>query len=230
MRRVPLLAILLAGCGTAPEFATSGPYAIDVEAFDDDQRPRLRRVLDQPTAMVDLPLTEVKSRPEIYEFLLANLSFTAGVLRAQAKAKYRIWREDERSDIIDDGAGVLVRLTLFRRDGGRRVYYSYGSYDLGLFAVWCRTVIVMAYEERDGALWTQARIYAKIDGKFFEQGGKLLGLIEGAIRRRGLLFVDVASRVAEMAAEDPAALVESVKGSTEVDPAALEEFRRRFAD
>jgi hypothetical protein len=180
--------------------------------------------------MVELPLTEVHSRPDIYAYLFDNMAFTASVLRARKESIYQIWREpgEEGDIILDDRTGVVLRARNVLREPGRWVYYTYGSYDLGLFKVWGRSVIIVVYEEREGALWTQARVYAKLEGIVLEQGAKLLGLIEKTIRNRAFLFIDVATRVSEMAASEPQKLVESVEGSAEVDPAALNEFKQKF--
>ncbi len=228
-RGLVVLFLLLGGCAAAPGPPASGPWAIDLDALPGDDAERVRRAVEAPTCTVDLPETEVRSRAEIYEFLLARLPFTAGVLRARGASTYRIWAEDENAVILDDGAGVVSRMILVKDEGARKLYYTYGTYDLLILRVRCRTAIVMRWEERGGALWTSARIYAKVDGTLLEAGGKLLGLVEKAIRKRGGRFIDAAREVAELAAADAAGLAGSVEGSAEVDPAALAEFRRRFA-
>jgi hypothetical protein len=221
----------LAACASRPVLPTTGPYAIKIESFPEADQKLLRSVFDAPTAMVALPETRVASRTDIYEFLLGNLPFTAGVLRAQGRAVYKIWREpgDAPDEVrFDDTKGIQLTARLLRREPGRWTYFSKGTYNLGLFTVPGRTAIIVVYEEREGALWTQARVYAKVEGVVLEQGARLFQLVEGAIRKRGFVFIDAACSVAEMAAAEPERILRESGGSPEVDPAALEEFRRRF--
>jgi hypothetical protein len=226
---LPLLAV--AACAARPALPTSGPYAIKLESFSGENQAKLKTVFDAPTAMVELPETRVVSRPEIFAFLLGDLPFTAGVLRAQGRAAYKMWREegDPPDEVrFDDTTGIRQIVQLMRRESGRWVFFSKGTYDLGLFTVYGRSAFIVLVEERGGALWTQARVYAKVEGVVLEQGARFLGLVEGVLRRKSFAFIEAASKVAEAAAAEPGRLYRDVKGSAEVDSAALEEFRRRF--
>lgn len=219
-------------CSARPLLPTSGPYAIRLESFPEEDQARLRTVFDVPTAMVELPETRVETRPEIFEFLLGRLAFTAGVLRLQGRAAYRIWREagDPEDQVrFDDTRGIRLLARLLRREPGRWTFFSAGTYDLGLFTVYGRSVIIVLYEVRDGALFTRARVYAKVEGIVLEQGARFLGLVEGLIRRKSFVFIEAASAVAEMAAKEPERIAREAEGSAEVDPETLEEFKRRFA-
>jgi hypothetical protein len=223
--------LLLAACAARPPMPTTGPYSIAYSEFSPDDQERLSSVFDEPTAMVELPETRVETQPEIFEFLLSDLVFTAGVLRAQGKAVYRIWRDvgDPPGQVrFDDTTGIVMTAQLLKREAGRWVFYSKGTYDLGLFTVPGRSVIMVVHETRDGAVWTQARVYAKVEGVVLEQGARFLGLVEGLVRRKAFVFIEAASAVAEMAARDPAKVLKDVEGSAEVDPASVDEFRRRF--
>ncbi|MBI4566740.1 MAG: hypothetical protein HY716_18850 [Planctomycetes bacterium] len=219
---------ILTGCAAASS-RPSGPFDIPRESLGEDAV----AVLDEPSAVVDLPLTRVESRPDIYEFLLEELPFTAGVLRELGRATYRIRREarpegEPETIVFDDGEGIEVRAELVLRERTRWIYVTDGRYDLGLFSVWSRGVVIVVYEARDGALWTRARVYARLKGKVFELGALVLGLLESTIRSKALVFVDAAREVAELTAADPERLYRNVKGSREVDAGVLEEYRRRF--
>jgi hypothetical protein len=105
--------------------------------------------------MVELPETRVETRPEIFEFLLSDLVFTAGVLRAQGKAVYRIWADagDPPGQVHFDGTtGIVMTAQLLKREPGRWIYYSKGTYDLGLFTVPGRSVIMVVHETRTAVL------------------------------------------------------------------------------
>ena len=229
LRVLPLLVV--AACAARPVLPTSGPYAINLESYSPEDQVKLRSVFDAPTAMVELAETRVETRTPLYTFLLGDLAFTAGVLRAQGRAAYKIWREEgDPSDQVrfDDTTGIRQVVQLLRREPGRWVFFSKGTYDLGLFTVFGETAFIVLFEEREGALWTQARVYAKVEGVVLEQGARILGLVEGLIRRKAFVFIEAASSVAARAAADPWHLYADVKGSKEVNPATLEEFKRRF--
>jgi hypothetical protein len=214
----PVLAV--AACAARPVLPATGPYALKLETFTEDQRAMMATVLDEPTAMVELPETRVETRTQIFEHLLGDLVFTAGVLRAQGLAVYKVR--------FDDTRGICMVAQLLRREPGRHVFYSRGTYDLGLFTAFGSTLIIVVHEARDGAVWTQARVYAKVDGIVLEQGARFLGLVEGVIRRKAFVFIEAASTVAEMAAKEPDRMLRGARESPEVAPAALEEFRRKF--
>lgn len=230
IRFLPLLApLVLAACSARPAIPTTGPYALEWERFSPEDQAKLHGVFDLPTAMVELPLTKVETRTELFEFLLTDLVFTAGVLRAQKKAVYKIWRDfgDPPGQVrFDDTAGICLVAELLRREPGRWVFHSKGTFDFGIFTVPGATVIIVIHEEREGALWTHARVYAKVEGVVLEQGARFLGLVENAIRRRAFVFIEAACAVAEMAAKEPDRILGDAEGSPEIDAASLKEFRR----
>jgi hypothetical protein len=242
--RTLLLLAGLCGCSGSPvaEAPKGDPYEIPWASLSEKQREKLHRVLDNTLATVPLEPTEVKSRIDIYEFLLDELPFTAGVLRELKKSVYRIWRKpidekatDEersawrRSYLFDDEEGLRLQAEMVYRDERRSIYYTYGRYDLGIVQVWGRSVIVVVYERVKGALMTEARVYSQVEGKSIVAAAKMLsGALESAVRRKGFAFIHVAKLVAELTAEDPDLLYREVAGSKEVEAEALEEYRRRF--
>jgi hypothetical protein len=230
IRVLPLPAlIVLAACSARPLVPTTGPYALEWETFSGEDQEKLHGVFDLPTAMVELPLTKVETRTELFEYLLTDLVFTAGVLRAQKKAVYKLWRDvgDPPGQVrFDDTAGICLVAQLLKKEPGRWVFYSKGIFDFGILSVPGSTVIIVVHEEREGALWTHARVYAKVEGVVLESGARFLGLIEGAIRRRAFVFIEASCAVAEMAAKDPDQLLRDIEGSPEVDAESVEKFRR----
>ena len=222
-------ALALAACSARPVLPTTGPYAVDWDSFSAEDRELLHGVFDLPTAMVELPETKVETRTDLFEFLLANLEFTAGVLRAQKKAAYKIWRDqgDPPGQVrFDDLAGITLVAWLLKKEPGRWVYYSRGTFDFMFLTVPGSTAIIVVHEERDGAVWTRARVYAKVEGVVLESGARFLGLIENAIRKRAFVFIEASCAVSEMAAKDPDRLLADIEGSPEVDPETVRKFRK----
>ena len=125
IRLLPFLPLLFAACAARPLLPTEGPYALEWEKFTPEDQEKLHGVFDLPTAMVELPLTRVETRTELFEFLLTDLAFTAGVLRAQKKAVYKIWRDygDPPGQVrFDDTAGICLVAELLKKPSGRWVF------------------------------------------------------------------------------------------------------------
>ena len=229
MKALAFLPLVFAACSARPVLETAGPYAVDWQSFSEEDQQLLHAVFDLPTAMVELPLTKVETRTELFEFLLGNLEFTAGVLRAQKKANYKLWHDegDPPGQVrFDDLAGIRLVAWLLKKEPGRWVYYSQGMFDFAFLSVPGSTVIVVVHEEKEGAVWTQARVYAKVEGVVLESGARFLGLIENAIRKRAFVFIEASCAVSEMAAKDPDKLLADIEGSPEVDPESLRKFRK----
>lgn len=224
-----LVAGCFVGCSAGHVPRPEGAYAIPVEKLGAASREKLAKVLEDPTCMVELERTAVKSRPEVYAFLLEDLPFAAGVLRALGQAEYVITRDGQGGYVLNDQAGVKVRAEPLSREERRWVYYTYGYYDIGLFRVYGRSVIIVLCEPRGAELLTEARVYAKIENKMLEAGALAMrDSVEQSLQQKAFVFVRAARLVAELAARDPQGLHDSVFGSKDVDPASLEEFRRRF--
>jgi hypothetical protein len=238
-----LLAAGLMGCGTPTvDVPVGDPYEIPWGMLSTKQAEKVHKVLDEPTAIVNLERTEVRSRLDVYEFLLDELPFTAGVLRELKESKYLISRPvidaqatDEerkawrRTYLFDDQDGLRLQAEMVFRDARRSIYYTYGRYDLGLVQVWGRSVIVVVYQDESGALMTEARVYTQVEGKSVAAAARILaGALENAVKRKGFAFIKVAQKVAELTASNARVLYDQVKGSTELDAAVTEEYRRRF--
>lgn len=238
-----LLAAGLMGCSTPTVDVPAGdPYEIPWGTLSTKQAEKVRKVLGEPTAIVNLERTEVRSRLDVYEFLLDELPFTAGVLRELRESKYLISRPvidaqatDEqrktwrRTYLFDDQDGLRLQAEMVFRDARRSIYYTYGRYDLGLVQVWGRSVIVVVYQNEAGALMTEARVYTQVEGKSVAAAARILvGALENAVKRKGFAFIKVAQKVAELTASDARVLYDQVKGSAEIDAEVAEEYRRRF--
>jgi hypothetical protein len=220
----------LSACtGVAPP-GPGDPYAIPYEALSEKQAEPVHKVMDAPSVMVELERTAVKSRPDIYVYLMDELPFTAGVLRELGESKYEISRDAKGGYLFDDKAGLILRAELVFRDDRRWIWSTLGTYSLGIFGTARgRSVIIVRYENDGGALLTEARVYAKLEDKLLDSAAKALkGAVEKIIRDKSFVFIKAAKLVAEIAARDASGLVDTVRGSAHVDAAELEEFRRRF--
>ncbi len=206
------------------------PWAVPYALLSENQQERARKVMDAPTCMVELERTPVRSRPEVYVFLMDELPFTAGVLRELGESKYEISRDGKGGYLFNDHAGLTLRAELLRRDEGRWVWYTHGAYSLGILgSAVGRSVIVVRTAEVEGVLQTEARVYAKVESKLLESAAKAMrGLVEGVIRDKSFVFIKAARTVAELTARDAGRLYTTVRGSPHVDADVLEEFRKRF--
>lgn len=198
--------------------------------------------MDDVTVAVPLETVAVATRPELYDFLLEELPFTADVCRELGRSKYEVFRdprkpekEEEREAwrrtyYMDDKDGLKVKVELVLAERCRRIYYTYGSYDLGILpAIWGRSVIFVLWEEKDGRLVTESKVFAQVDGSFYKAVSEVLkGTVREVLKEKSAVFVKSARWVSEAAAENPRKLHEQVFGAKGVDQNALEEFRRRF--
>ena len=57
------------------------PYVVPVDQLSENQRKKVEHVLEDVAVAVPLEVEEVKSRLEIYHFLLDEMPFTGGVVR-----------------------------------------------------------------------------------------------------------------------------------------------------
>ncbi|MBI2900560.1 MAG: hypothetical protein HYY17_10265 [Planctomycetes bacterium] len=217
-------------------------YEIPYDKLSEKHRKKVRRVMEDVTVAVPLDSPSVASRREFYDFLLEELPFTAEVCREMGRSKYEVYRdprvplgEKERAAwrhtcYMEDKDGLSIKVELVLAEPNRRIFYTWGSYDLSpLPAVWGRSVIVTAWEEKDGKLLTGAKVFAQVDSAVYRALSDVFqGWVRDAVKEKSALFVRAARWVAEAAAEDPKRLYEQVKGAKGVDEEALEEFRRRF--
>lgn len=217
-------------------------FQIPWDQLSEKQKKKIRKVMDDVTVEVPVERTAVSSKMDVYDFLLEELPFTSDVVREMGKGKYEIFRDlkkpEKESELdawrhtyyLDDKDGLKLRAELIRKEEKRRIYYTYGSYDLDpLPPVWGRSVIIVTWEEKDGKLVTDGRVYAQIDSSFYKAlSGMFKDTIEGVVKDKSLLFIVAARYVSELLAEDPKKLYNQVKDAKQVDQEVLEELRKRF--
>lgn len=218
--------------GAACSAVEVDPYVVPVDQLSESQRKKVDHVLEDVAAVVPLESAEVKSRLEIYDFLLDEMSFTGGVVRELGRGKWQIARDlkEPAAFTVVDPEGYRLRFELVRKEENRRFYVTKGAFQMGFLpALEGSTLIVMRMIPEGPVVKTDAVVYVRVDTALYAGLAKgARGLLEDRVRERSNFFIRSARWVAEEAAARPDWLVMQVDGSREVDQAVLAEFRRRF--
>ena len=219
---------LMAGCAAVEV----DPYVVPVDRLSESQRLRVEHVLADVAAVVPLEAAEVKSRLEIYDFLLDEMPFTGGIVRELGRGKWQIARDpaDPAAFTVADPQGYRLRFELILKEPERRFYLTKGVFHMGILPPLEGSTLVVIRMAQDGpVIRTDAMVYVRVETPFYAQLAKgLRGTVEEKVRDRSGVFIRSARWVAEEAASRPDWLVEQVDGSHEVDQAVLAEFRKRF--
>jgi len=224
------VSLLAAGCSAV----AIDPYEIPVVRLSGKSRDDVEAILADVAAKVELETDDVRSRPDIYDFLLTEMPFTAGILRELNRGKWDIRRDPEKPDpnvftVIEPGS-MRLRFELVLKDETRRFYVCHGRYAMGLFPdLEGRTLVVVRAVPAEGVVRTNAMVYVRIDTPFYATMAKgMRSLVENVVRDKSAIFIRAARWVAEEAARRPEWLYTQVKESAQVDQAILEDFHRRF--
>jgi len=208
------------------------PYVVPLDELSESQKKKVEHVLADVAAVVPLEPADVKSRVEIYHFLLDEMPFTGGIVRELGRGKWQITRDakDPSAFLVVDPEGYRLRFELIRKEEHRRIYVTRGVFQMGLLpALEGSTVILMRMVPDGGVVKTDAVVYVRVETPFYAQLAKgVRGLLEDRVRERSGVFIKAARWVAEEAVARPDWLVMQVDGSHEVDQAVLQEFRKRF--
>ena len=219
----------LGACGSAPSV---GRTVYPFESLSEKQREEVEAILADPSAVVTLEQKEVRSRPEVYDFLLSEMEFTGGVVRELNRGKWDIYRHPDKPEAnvfyLKDPEGIWLRFEQIHRDETRRFYVTHGFFDMGLLPrLEGKTFIVMSAVPRGDVIVTDAVVTVKVVTPFYAKlVTAMRTLLERKVREKSGYFIEAATWVAEQAAERPEWLHSQVRGSTEVDPDALERFRK----
>jgi len=208
------------------------PFVVPVGELSENQRRKVEHILEDVAAVVPLEVEEVKSRPEIYDFLLDEMPFTGGVVRELGRGKWAIARDpkDPAAFTVADPDGYRIHFELLRKEPTRRIYVTQGVFQMGILpSLEGSSLIVLRTTTVDGVIHTDAMIYVRVETPFYAGLAKgMRGMVEDKVRERSSIFIRSARWVAEEAASRPDWLVMQVDGSSEVDQAVLAEFRKRF--
>ena len=218
----------MAACSAIPV----DPYVVPVDLLSEIQRKKVEHVLEDVAAVVPLEPADVKSRLEIYHFLLDEMPFTGGIVRELGRGKWQITRDPKDPDAFTvlDPDGYRLRFDLIRKEEQRRFYVTSGIFEMGILpALEGSTLVVMRMVPDGAVIKTDAVVYVRVETPFYANLAKAArGLLEGKVRERSEFFIKAARWVAEESASRPDWLVMQVDGSREVDQAVLGEFRKRF--
>jgi hypothetical protein len=218
----------MAGCSAVEV----DPYVVPLDRLSESRRKRVEHVLADVAAAVPLEAAEVKSRLEIYDFLLDEMPFTGGIVRELGRGKWKIARDpaDAAAFTVSDPQGYRLRFELILKEPTRRFYLTTGVFYMGILPpLEGSTLIVMRMAPDGAVIRTDAVVYVRVETPFYAQLAKgLRGTVEDKVRERSEVFIRSARWVAEEAASRPDWLFEQVDGSHEVDQAVLAEFRKRF--
>ncbi len=217
-------------------------YEIPFGELSERHQEKCRLVMKGLTTTVPLPLTRVETDPEVYDFLLGELPFTAAVCRILEKASYEVFRDPripEEKDArkvwhdkyyLKDGKGMKLRVERAFSEPNRIIFYTYGSYKMsGLPKIWGRSIIVVVWGQKGEILATEAKVFLQVTTAVFRTLAEIgKTIVEKMVRKKSGLFIQAAQWVAEAAREDPEALYNKIRKSKDIDPDVLKEFRRRF--
>lgn len=219
---------LVIGCSAVPV----DPGVVPLGALSQKQRAEVEEILADVAAVVELEAADVKSRPEIYDFLLAEMPFTGGVVKEMRRDPWDIFRDPDRPDpnvfYVIDPDGIRMRFELIHRDATRRYYLTRGAFDMALLgSIRGRTLIVVTAVPDGDVIHTGAVVYVRVDSlAALAKAAK--ELVASKVRERSGFFIKAARWVAEETARRPGWLYAQVRGSDKVDAAVLEEYRKRF--
>ena len=218
------------GCAAA----AVDPFAVPLDEFSEKQRGKAAAVLEDVAAVVSIEAAEVRSRIEIYDFLLREMPFTAGVVKELGRGDWDVFRDPQNPEpdvfYVIDPEGYRLRFELAHRDASRRFYVSKGVFNMGILpALEGRTLVVMRTVPGEGVIRTDAVVYVRVDTAVYAKLARAAReVLERRVREKSVYFLRAAQWVAEEAAGRPEWLYAQVKGSKQVDPEVLEEFHRRF--
>ena len=208
------------------------PYVVPLDELSESQKKKVEHVLADVAAVVPLEPAEVKSRVDLYHFLLDEMPFTGGIVRELGRGKWQITRDakEPTAFLVVDPEGYRLRFELIRKEEHRRIYVTRGVFNMGILpALEGSTLIIMRMMPDGGVVKTDAVVYVRVETPFYAQLAKgARSLLEDRVRERSGVFIKAARWVSEEAVARPDWLVMQVDGSLEVDQAVLQEFRKRF--
>jgi hypothetical protein len=221
---------MAAACSAVPV----DPYAVPREELSEKQREKVDYILADVAAVVPLDAADVRSRPEVYDFLMNEMPFTGGAVREMGRGNWDIFRDADQPDpgvfYVVEPDGMKLRFELVHRDATRRFYVSRGSFPMGVLPTLTgRTLVVMRTLPDGDVIHTDAVVYVRVESSFYANLAKMAkDTLVKIVREKSGYFIRAAKWVSEETARRPAWLYEHLRGSKEVDQVVLEEFRKRF--
>jgi hypothetical protein len=223
---IAVLGVVMAGCAVEVD-----PLSLPLGRLDAEGRATAERVLADVAAVVPLEGSTVRSRLEVYDFLLDEMPFTGAVVKALGKGNWTIFADAEAGAFhVHDPGGYRLRFLRLLKEPTRRLYATTGDFDMGILpALRGSTLILMRHEAVEGGVATRAVVHVRVDTPFYAGLAKgVRPMLEAKVRERAGGFIQAARWVSEEAAQRPRELLEAVVGKPGVDPVLLESFSRKI--
>ncbi len=231
-RRQGLVLGVVASLAVAGALPAAAGRAIEWNRLSAEGLRLVEPVLNKAQIARDVSHITYPSREEIWEYLLDNPDFAAGVARVLREGKYRIRRVGDHYD-ADDGRGVTGTMRPLYADAGRRIFYLEGRYDTKWFpTLRGRAVLVLDTDHTQPATGTpQADVrvqgYLRIDNMLV---GAFIAIArdfsERTFESKVRKFFSHVERVSRRACEDPQGLADLLAAQPDLDRERVAEFRR----
>jgi hypothetical protein len=190
----------------------------------------VRDVVRGPVVHREVRHIAFRSRKPVLDFLLDHPDFAAAVARSVKEGSYRLRRLGDTYE-AEDGHGARGVLRPVLVDGGRRLYYIEGRYEVPLLpAVAGRMVLLLDTEHMDGAdgvTYCELRVagYVRLD-EGLSQAILTRSLSEARVERKVRRFFRHVAALSRRAYDEPEALAEALDARPDLPADVLAEFRR----
>lgn len=231
--RRALATVAWAAMCVAGAFAAGKPEDIlPFDKLDAAAQARLRLVVPGYTFYRKVQLThpQVRSRYEVFEYLINHLDQCSIVAQPLKIVEYRSVRRPDGSYYADNRKGAVGCIWPLRAAPGERLYYAQGDDREGNLVVGCAVVMFLYREKSPGVIEGDLHAFVKIESWV----QKLLALlfmpiVTGTVDRRFNEIVSVPVRVAEIATAEPAKVIAVMDAMPPKDREMVADFRTLLA-
>lgn len=228
MAIVALMAVCVSGAlaGSKPE------DIIPFDKLDKAAQDRVRLVVPGYTFYRKVQLTrpQVRSRYDVFEYVINNLDQCSIVAQPLKIVEYRSVRRPDGSYYADNRKGAVGCIWPLRAAPGERLYYAQGDDREGNMVVGCAVVMFLYRVKEPGLIEGDLHAFVKIESWV----QKLLALlfmpvVTGTVDRRFNEIVNVPTRVAEISTAEPARVIAAIDAMPPKDREMVAEFRKLLA-
>ncbi len=231
-RRAPAIVALIVMCVSGALAENKPEDIIPFEKLDAAAQARLRLVIPGYTFYRKVQLTHplVRSRYDVFEYLINNLDQCSIVAQPLKIVEYRSVRRPDGSYYADNRKGAVGCIWPLRAAPGERLYYAQGDDREGNMVVGCAVVMFLYRAKEPGVIEGELHAFVKIESWV----QKLLALlfmpiVTDTVDRRFNEIVNVPTRVAEMATAEPANVLPVIDAMPPKDREMVAEFRKLLA-
>lgn len=224
-----LVATLLAVAGPALAGRPAPALPAEIPAA---VRARLAPVVEQPSLTTRYEGNSFPARRDVFEYLIEHPEFATHVTRALKVARYRIWHTPGGL-MLDDGWGAVGAIEVVYGAPGVRVIYAKGEYQQSILSnIRGQAVVTIDWKllrASDGKQMITPTVgaYVKLDSRMFAVASMLASSIATAkAEKEAFRLVRVFEKTTRALNDNPAAVLETLRGRPETPPRELEEFER----